>query len=129
MPVNDLLPSTEPSKVDCSSQTIDITDDSDVLDVLATDTARRVICTLEESSGTASDIANTLDMSLQSVCYHLDRLQHAELVEVVGTRYSSKGKEMNVYAIVTNPVIVRLGEAKHTSTTNGERRSDHQHLS
>mgnify|MGYP000603746915 FL=1 len=110
MSVSDLLPETTPSTVDRSSQTVDIIDDGDVLDVLTTDTARQIIRTLRESSRTASDIANALDVSLQNVCYHLERLQNVGLIEVVGTRYSSKGKEMEVYALVTNPIVVQFGE-------------------
>jgi DNA-binding transcriptional ArsR family regulator len=120
MSVNDLLPETAPGTVDRSSQTVDLVDDGDVLEVLATDTARRIVLTLRESSETASDIADAVDVSLQNVCYHLDRLQSAGLVEVVGTRYSSKGKEMAVYGLVTNPIVVQFGRDKRRSTADGE---------
>ena len=121
MSVNDLLPETDPDTVDRSSQTVDIIDDGDVLDVLATDTARQIVLTLKDSSGTASDIASAVDVSLQNVCYHLDRLQSAELVEVVGMRYSSKGKEMEIYGLVTNPIVVQFGDGKHRSGNDEER--------
>ena len=123
MPVNDLLPETAPSTVDRSSQTVDIIDDGDVLDVLATDTARQIILTLKESSGTASDIASALNVSLQNVCYHLNRLQSAGLIKEVGKRYSSKGKEMAVYGLVTNPIVIQFGEEKHQTETDGGRGS------
>jgi predicted transcriptional regulator len=123
MSINDLLPETAPSTVNRSSQTVDITDDGDVLDVLATDTARQIILTLRESSGTASDIASTLNISLQNVCYHLDKLESAGLIKVVGKRYSSKGKEMAVYGLVTNPIVIEFGEETHQSETDGERES------
>jgi DNA-binding transcriptional ArsR family regulator len=124
MSVNDLLPETAPGTVDRSSQTVDIVDDGDVLDVLATDTARRIVLTLQESSETASDIASAVDASLQNVCYHLDRLQSAGLVEAVGTRYSSKGKEMEVYGLVTNPIVVQFGRNEHRSKADGGSESD-----
>jgi len=38
-------------------------------------------------------------------------------------RYSSKGKEMAVYALVTNPVVVRFGEEKRQSEADRERGS------
>lgn len=120
MPVNDLLPETAPSTVDRSSQTVDIVDDGDVLDVLATDTARQIILTLEESSRTASDIASVLNVSLQNVCYHLNRLQSAGLVKEVGRRYSSKGKEMAIYGLVTNPIVIQFGEEEHQTEADGE---------
>lgn len=124
MSVNDLLPETAPDTVDRSSRTVDIIDDGDVLDALATDNARQIILTLKESSETASDIARAVDISLQNACYHLDRLQSAGLVEVVGTRYSSKGKEMEVYGLVTNPIVVQLGRNKHQSKTDRKGRSN-----
>jgi DNA-binding transcriptional ArsR family regulator len=120
MAVNDLLPETAPSTVDCSRQTVDIVDNGDVLDALASDTARQIILTLKESSGTASDITSTLNVSLQNVCYHLDRLQNAGLVEVIGTRYSSKGKKMEIYGFVTNPIVIQFGESKPQSETGGD---------
>jgi DNA-binding transcriptional ArsR family regulator len=120
MSVNDLLPETAPSTVDRTSQTVDIVNDGDVLDALASDTARQIILTLKDSSGTASDIASALNVSLQNVCYHLDRLQSAGLVEVIGTRYSSKGKEMEIYGFVTNPIVIQFGEGKRQSETDGE---------
>ena len=119
MSVNDLLPETAPSTVDRTSQTVDIVNDGDVLDALASDTARQIILTLKDSSGTASDIASALNVSLQNVCYHLDRLQSAGLVEVIGTRYSSKGKEMEIYGFVTNPIVIQFGEGKRQSETDG----------
>lgn len=121
MTVNDLLPETAPSTVDRSSQTVDIIDDGDVLDVLTTDTAREIVLALNDSSGTASDIASELEMSLQNVCYHLDRLQDTGLVEVIGTRYSSKGKEMRIYGLVTDPIVVEFGETDPRSEDGRER--------
>jgi hypothetical protein len=57
-------------------------------------------------------------VSLQNVCYHLDRLQSAGLVEVIGTRYSSKGKEMAIYGLVTNPIVIQFGEGKRQPETD-----------
>jgi DNA-binding transcriptional ArsR family regulator len=123
MSVNDLLPDTAPSTVDRSSQTVDIVNDSDVLDALASDTARRIILTLKDSSGTASDIASSLDVSLQNVCYHLDNLQDAGLIEVIGARYSSKGKEMEIYGFVTNQIVIQFGDSDSQRETERDRRS------
>jgi DNA-binding transcriptional ArsR family regulator len=115
MSVNDLLPETAPGTVDRSCQTVDIIDDGDVLAVLATDTARQIVLTLSDSSGTASDIADDLGTSVQNVCYHLDRLQNAGLVEGIGSRYSSKGRKMEIYGLVTNPIVVQFGEEESQS--------------
>jgi DNA-binding transcriptional ArsR family regulator len=120
MSVNELLPETAPSTVERSSQTIEVSGDSDVLDVLATETSRRVLLALADSSEAASDIANALDVSLQNVCYHLERIQDAGLIEVVGTRYSSKGREMQIYGLVTNPIVVQFDDGAR-SENDGER--------
>jgi predicted transcriptional regulator len=101
---------------------VDILDDGDVLDVLATDTARRIILALSDSSGTASDIADDLGASVQNVCYHLDRLQSAGLVEGIGSRYSSKGRKMEIYGLVTNPIVVQFGETD--SQSNPDEKSE-----
>ena len=48
-------------------------------------------------------------MSVQNVSYHLDNLEDAGVVEVADTRYSEKGKEMNLYAPADDPVVVFVG--------------------
>ncbi|MCQ4332789.1 winged helix-turn-helix domain-containing protein [Natronomonas sp. F2-12] len=117
MAVNDLLPETVPNDVDRNTRTVDIADDGGVLEVLANDTARGILLALCKSPQTASEIAAEVEVSLQSVCYHLDRFQNAGLIEAAGTRYSPKGKEMSVYALITDSVVVELeGETGHGST-------------
>lgn len=68
-----------------------------MLSVLSCETARIILAALEDGPATASDLSEQLDISIQTVCYHLDRLSAAELVSDVGTWYSSKGTEMTVY--------------------------------
>lgn len=43
--------------------------------------------------------------------YHLTRLQAVGLVEVVGTWYSKKGREMAVYGAKNDPMVIFAGEA------------------
>lgn len=69
----------------------------DVLSILSCETARTLLATLDDGPATASDLSEQLDMSLQTVCYHLDKLSDADIVADVGTWYSSKGAEMTVY--------------------------------
>jgi DNA-binding transcriptional ArsR family regulator len=110
MSVQDLLSEQPPADPDPERRTVDAAADGEVLEALATDTARRVAAALHDSPGTASEVAAETDISLQSVGYHLDRLQEVGLVEVVGTRYSSKAKEMDVYAPTSAPIVVQFGE-------------------
>lgn len=85
---------------------VDLTaDDAEaVFEALGSDTARAILAALRDDPGTASDIADRVDTSLQNVQYHLGHLRAADLVADVGTWYSSKGKEMTVYA----PAFARL---------------------
>jgi hypothetical protein len=59
---------------------------------------------------------------VQNVCYHLDRLQSAGLVEGIGSRYSSKGRKMEIYGLVTNPIVVQFGETD--SQSNPDEKSE-----
>lgn len=91
---------------------IDIAGDdaSRVLSTLASATARRILARLYQSPGAASDLADHVDTSLQNVVYHLQALQEAGLVKVVGTWYSSKGRAMKVYAPVHEAMVLFAGD-------------------
>lgn len=108
MSVSELLPA-QVSKVERSPRSISLHDDGDVIEALGTETAREILAVLGETPKTASEIATETDVSLQSVAYHLDRLQDVELVDAVGIRYSSKGKEMTVYAAISDPIVFQFG--------------------
>lgn len=88
---------------------IDTDEPTDVLQVLSSETAQKILSTLRDEPGTASDIAGDIDGSLQNVVYHLDRLCGADLVTPAETWYSEKGKEMTVYALATERVVIRFG--------------------
>lgn len=88
---------------------VDEEETADVFDALSSDTARRVLTVIYDEPGPPSALAERLDMSLQNVSYHLENLEDAGVVEVADTRYSEKGKEMNVYAPGDDPVVVFVG--------------------
>lgn len=81
----------------------------DVISTLAGDTAMRVFRLLADQALTASELAEKLDTSVQSVSYHLENLEDADLVEVVDTCYSEKGREMDIYAVTSEPKVLVLG--------------------
>ena len=85
-------------------------DASQVLSTLASANARRILVRLYANPGAASDLADYVDTSLQNVVYHLGTLQEAGLVKVVDTWYSSKGKEMKVYAPVHEAMVLFAGD-------------------
>lgn len=76
---------------------------------LSSETARSVLSTVHEGPRTASEIADAVDTSLQNARHHLTNLQDAGLVRVVDTRFSVKGREMNVYGPVDDSLVVCVG--------------------
>ncbi|MFC6613893.1 ArsR/SmtB family transcription factor [Halopenitus salinus] len=109
-----LLPSTpdvslgdqEPRVVDVSEEDAD-----ELFAALSSETARSVLATLHEEPATTSELADALDTSLQNVQYHLSNLREADLVRVADTVYSEKGREMNVYAPASEPLVLFAGES------------------
>jgi DNA-binding transcriptional ArsR family regulator len=92
---------------------LDSDEAGNLLSSLASDTARSVLTNLHEEPATASEVADRVDTSLQNARHHLSSLQEADLVEVRETRYSSKGREMNVYAPAKDPTVVFVGSREH----------------
>ena len=96
----------EPRVLDLDSEEAD-----QVFSVLSADTARRILGELYEEPRTVSALARELDTSLQNVDYHLGNLREAELVEVVDTWYSEKGREMKVYAPADDAMVLFAGRS------------------
>lgn len=93
-------------------------DDADtIIEALASGTARSIITALESEPMAAAALADRVDTSVQNVTYHLDRMIDAGLVEVVGTRYSTRGTEMDLYAPASSPVVICLGDEDSERTT------------
>lgn len=78
----------------------------EVFETLASETARRTLAALYEHPRTTSAVAEALDTSLQNANYHISNLRDAGLIEVAGTEYSDQGNEMDVYAPVSNGVVL-----------------------
>jgi len=66
---------------------------------------------LYEEPQTASDIAKSLDMSVQNAKYHLDKFEEAGLIEIIDIWYSDRGREMNVYAPTSSSIILFAGNS------------------
>lgn len=88
---------------------VDSEDADEVLSALSSGTARQVLASLHDDPAPPSELADRVDTSLQNARHHLNSLQDADLVEVRETRYSSKGREMNVYAPAEDPMVVFVG--------------------
>ena len=108
-----LLPSTDDvtAKQEGEIQVLGVEEDetADVFEALSSNTARRILTAIYDNPAPPSELADQLDLSLQNVSYHLDNLKDAGVVQVGDTRFSEKGKEMNVYAPADGPVVVFVG--------------------
>jgi DNA-binding transcriptional ArsR family regulator len=115
----DLLPSTSDATARQSGEPrvigVDSDDADDLLGALSSDTARELLAALHEDPATPSDLAETIDTSLQNAQYHLGKLEDADVIEVVDTVYSEKGREMNVYAPADQPLVVFAGREEKTT--------------
>lgn len=83
----------------------------DLLAALASETARDLFGRLQDKPTHAATLADHTDTSVQNVHYHLERLEAAGAVEVVGSTYSAKGREMDVYGSTAEPLVFVSGGA------------------
>ncbi|MFW5950030.1 MAG: ArsR/SmtB family transcription factor [archaeon] len=90
---------------------VDRDEPTDVLQVLSSESAQKILGTLKSEPKTASEIAKSVDQSIQNVSYHLDRLCNADLATPIETWYSEKGREMTVYALATEQLVVRFHDS------------------
>jgi len=120
-----LLPSLpDVSPEDREPRVVDVDDDdaNDLIDALSSETARGVLSALHEEPATTSELAERLDTTLQNTQYHLRNLREAELVEVVETVYSEKGREMNVYAPADEPLVLFAGNSTESGVKTALKR-------
>ena len=108
-----LLPSRGPDASTSQDGEIEILgvdeDVSAVIDALSTETARQILNAVYDDPGTPSELAERLEMSIQKVSYHLEKLQEEDLIAVAGTRYSEKGQEMKVFQPPEDPLVLFVG--------------------
>ncbi|WP_254861498.1 ArsR/SmtB family transcription factor [Halovivax gelatinilyticus] len=88
---------------------LDDEETGDVLGRLASDTGREIVQTIYAEPMSAQDLASTLDRSVQSVSYHLEKLEAVGIIEVLDTCYSEKGQEMAIYGPPSEPLVVYVG--------------------
>lgn len=113
-----LLPSLpDPVPDDREPRVVGVDDEEadELLSALGSETARNVLSELHESPATTSELADDLDTSLQNVQYHLSNLSDAEVVDVIDTTYSEKGREMDVYAPADEPLVLFAGSEEQSS--------------
>ncbi|AFZ72606.1 ArsR/SmtB family transcription factor [Natronobacterium gregoryi] len=81
-----------------------------VFDALGSETSRAVLQTCYEEGRTRSELAAELETTVQNVGYHVDKLESADLLEPVETRYGENGREVTVYEPSKRAVVVAAGE-------------------
>jgi len=118
-----LLPSRGPdtsTSQEGELQVVGVDDEvAPLLDALNSETARAILNEIYREPGTPSEIADRLDMSIQKVSYHIEKLDEQDLIGVAGTQYSEKGQEMTVYQPPEEPTVLFVGteERKRSLTT------------
>lgn len=112
--MSELLPTRPSVDYDTAESRIVTLDESghEVITALQSETAREVMTFLYEEPMTPSDLATRLDTSVQNVSYHLANLREADLVTVIDSWYSEKGREMDVYAPTTESLILTVSESR-----------------
>lgn len=97
---------------------IDVTgpEPATILKAMTSETAQQILGTLVDQPGTASDIAEAVGTSLQNARYHIERLSDVGLIQPVDTWYSAKGREMTVYALTAEELLIQFGSDREDST-------------
>ncbi|MFC4549563.1 MULTISPECIES: ArsR/SmtB family transcription factor [Halorussus] len=115
----DLLPSTSDATAPQTAEPrvigVDSDDADDLLGALSSSTARELLAALHEDPATPSALADAVDTSLQNAQYHLGKLEDADVIQVIDTIYSEKGREMKVYAPTDRPLVVFAGNEEKTT--------------
>lgn len=94
---------------------VDSDDADDLIGALSSETARKMLSELHDEHATPSEVADRAGTTVQNARYHLENLEEAGLIEVNGTRYSPKGREMDVYA-PAEPLVMFVGREEDSTT-------------
>jgi len=73
---------------------------------MASQTASDILSALRDTPLSAAEITDRLAIPLTTLKYHVENLADAGLIEVVRTKWSSKGREMKVYGLTSRLIIV-----------------------
>jgi DNA-binding transcriptional ArsR family regulator len=73
---------------------------------LGSPTANEILHILADGPKTASDLTELLNIPMGTLKYHIENLLEAGLIEISETRYSVKGREVKVYALRDQLLIV-----------------------
>lgn len=114
-----LSPDPKPG-TDVADRELTVRMESGVFEALSSTTARSILSTVYESPKPPSRIAEGVGTSIQTVTYHLDRLDRLGLIEQVGSQYSPKGREMTVYGPSAGRIRIQLIEESGSEDRSAE---------
>jgi DNA-binding transcriptional ArsR family regulator len=77
-----------------------------VAKAIASPTAGEILRMLAETPMSLTAITETLTLPLTTTKYHIENLLDAGLIVVSGTKYSVKGREVKMYSLTDQLVIV-----------------------
>lgn len=83
-----------------------------VLRRLSSETSQAVFRAVNHEPLSAQDVAEELDMSIQNAMYHLENLEEAGLITVLDTHYSERGREIEIYGPLEQPLLLFLGPSQ-----------------
>jgi ArsR family transcriptional regulator, arsenate/arsenite/antimonite-responsive transcriptional repressor len=78
--------------------------------LLSNETSIRILNLLNNRSMSAGDLANELQMRLNTLKYNLDSLLEAGLIRVRLIKWSQKGREIKIYEAVEKVIILLPGK-------------------
>ncbi|MDD1671446.1 MAG: helix-turn-helix domain-containing protein [Methanomicrobiales archaeon] len=73
---------------------------------IASPLASDILDRFSQGPMTLSSVSETLHVPINTAKYHIDNLLDADLLEVVNTKYSVKGREVKVYGLKNQILIV-----------------------
>jgi DNA-binding transcriptional ArsR family regulator len=73
---------------------------------ISSPTAGEILNQMKEGNFTASQLAESLDLPLTTVQYHIENLVGAAILAVMDKKWSKKGREIKVYGLRDQVVIV-----------------------
>jgi len=78
--------------------------------LLSNETSIRILKLLDRRSMSAADIANELEVRLNTLKYNLDSLLEVGLIRIRQGKWSKKGREIKMYEAVKKVIILLPGE-------------------
>lgn len=78
--------------------------------LLSNETSIRILRLLSKKSMSAGDLADELQVRLNTLKYNLDSLLEVGLIRVIQIKWSQKGREVKIYEAVEKVIILLPGK-------------------